>query len=60
MQPLLTELPSTRRITKTHSTAQTTRAFHLRSARLNKTTEEMLREIATVLHYTKVCRGLKG
>jgi hypothetical protein len=60
MQPLLTELPSTRRITRTHSTARNNRSFHLRSRRLNRTTEEMLREIATVLHYTKVCRALKG
>jgi len=56
MHPVLTELRPAHRITKTFSTAENTRTIHLHTNRTKANVVEMLREIATILHYTRVCR----
>ena len=58
MQPTLTALCPAPRLTRTFSTAQTTRITHFSADR--QKVEDMLREIATVLHYTRVCRELRS
>jgi hypothetical protein len=59
MQPHLTDLCPSPRLTRTVSTAQSTRTIYFSDPRPRRSVEAMLREIATVLHYTRVCRDLR-
>ncbi len=58
MHAVVAESCSARPITRTFSTARNTRTIHVHTNRPQRSVVEMLREIAAVLHYTRVCREL--